>query len=59
MEYQFLEQEKLPDYFKRLPDNLQKFQVADLQDQYGTPTELLFEQQPQEQNVSFLRMAHL
>lgn len=58
MEYQFLDQEKLPHLFWILPDTSQKFRVAALQDQYGTPTELLFEQQPQEQNVYSQKMSY-
>ena len=54
-----MDQEQLHHLFKLLPDNSQKFRVAALQDQYGTPTELLFEQQPQEQNVPPQMMAQL
>lgn len=51
MEYDFLVKEQRLTQALELPDVIQKRNVFELQERSGIPTELLFEQQPQEQNV--------
>ena len=51
MEYDFLVREQHLTQALELPDVIQKRNVFELQERSGIPTELLFEQQPQEQNV--------